>query len=58
MKTYVEDRKNQNPNSTLLFVILVGDNFYWNGVDGHRFQTTWKDIYGELTDYPWHLGLI
>ena len=26
---YVKQRKQRNPNSTLLFVLLVGDNFYW-----------------------------
>lgn len=54
MKTYVADRKQQKPHSRLLFIILVGDNFYWNGVSDNRFELTWKDIYGELaTDVPW-----
>lgn len=54
MKAYVDNRKNENTNSTLLFIILVGDNFYWNGVSAGRFEETWQDIYKELaTDYPW-----
>jgi len=54
MKAYVADRKQQKPHSRLLFIILVGDNFYWNGVSDNRFELTWKDIYGELaTDIPW-----
>lgn len=58
MKSYVTDRKTRNPNSKLLFIILVGDNFYWNGVSDNRFELTWKDIYEELaTDYPWFVIL-
>eukprot|EP00438_Fugacium_kawagutii_P003494 Skav218375 [mRNA] locus=scaffold2066:227567:228463:+ [translate_table: standard] len=54
MKSYVANRAEQNPNSKLLFIILVGDNFYWNGVSDNRFELTWKDVYGELaTEYPW-----
>eukprot|EP00930_Biecheleria_cincta_P017348 TRINITY_DN1381_c0_g1_i3.p1 TRINITY_DN1381_c0_g1~~TRINITY_DN1381_c0_g1_i3.p1 ORF type:complete len:575 (+),score=66.33 TRINITY_DN1381_c0_g1_i3:93-1727(+) len=54
MKEYVANRQKLNPRSTLLFVLMVGDNFYWLGVKEGRFKTTWKDIYGEeLTSVPW-----
>mmetsp|Transcript_32324 Transcript_32324/g.58681 ORF Transcript_32324/g.58681 Transcript_32324/m.58681 type:complete len:563 (-) Transcript_32324:124-1812(-) len=53
MKKYVADRKEANPNSELLFVLMVGDNFYWTGASEGRFQATWKDVYGDLTDVPW-----
>lgn len=54
MKTYVANRKAKNPNSELLFVLSVGDNFYWTGVTPGRFDKTWADIYGDtLTSVPW-----
>ncbi|CAE7610816.1 unnamed protein product, partial [Symbiodinium natans] len=53
MKKYVQDRKAANPKSTLLFILLVGDNFYWTGASPGRFEDTWKSVYGELADYPW-----
>lgn len=54
MQEYVTKRKQLNPKSTLLFVLMVGDNFYWIGAKAGRFRNTWKDIYSEeLTSVPW-----
>ncbi|CAE8730352.1 unnamed protein product [Polarella glacialis] len=54
MKEYVLNRRRQNPSSTLLFVLAVGDNFYWMGAKAGRFKATWADVYGEeLTSVPW-----
>eukprot|EP00405_Crypthecodinium_cohnii_P017363 CAMPEP_0206449624 /NCGR_PEP_ID=MMETSP0324_2-20121206/18209_1 /ASSEMBLY_ACC=CAM_ASM_000836 /TAXON_ID=2866 /ORGANISM="Crypthecodinium cohnii, Strain Seligo" /LENGTH=523 /DNA_ID=CAMNT_0053919055 /DNA_START=57 /DNA_END=1628 /DNA_ORIENTATION=- len=54
MKQYVAQRKQDNPNSKLLFVLAGGDNFYWTGASPGRFKATWADIYGEeLTSVPW-----
>jgi len=53
MNAYVKQRKQRNPNSTLLFVLLVGDNFYWMGCSPGRFDATWRSVYGALAEYPW-----
>lgn len=54
MKEYVADRKASNPHSTLLFVLVGGDNFYWNGAKPGRFWSTWWQVYDhELTSVPW-----
>lgn len=54
MNEYVASRKRDNPNSNLLFVLAVGDNFYWVGAKEGRFSGTWKDVYSkEITDVPW-----
>ena len=53
---YVAERKANNPRSVLLFVLLVGDNFYWTGMDpgGTGFQRAWADVYSEeLRQVPW-----
>ncbi|CAJ1456772.1 unnamed protein product, partial [Effrenium voratum] len=43
MIQYVKDREAKNPNSKLLFILVVG-----------RFESTWKKPYGELAEkYPW-----
>ncbi|CAE7036041.1 unnamed protein product, partial [Symbiodinium sp. CCMP2456] len=57
MKEYVRNRKAANPRSTLLFILLVGDNFYWTGASPGRFDATWKSVYQELADYPWFVIL-
>jgi len=54
MQEYVSHRRSHNSNSQLLFVITVGDSFYWTGAKPGRFSGTWKNIYeGELTGVPW-----
>jgi hypothetical protein len=54
MREYVANRKAAKPHSALLFVLVGGDNFYWVGAAPGRFNTTWKEVYGEeLTDVPW-----
>ncbi|CAJ1364598.1 unnamed protein product [Effrenium voratum] len=58
MIQYVKDREAKNPNSKLLFILVVGDNFYWTGVKSGRFESTWKKPYGELAEkYPWFVVL-
>ena len=38
----------------LLFFIALGDNFYWQGQNGTKWESQWLDIYGEYaTDYYW-----
>eukprot|EP00928_Gymnodinium_smaydae_P043547 TRINITY_DN2914_c2_g1_i1.p1 TRINITY_DN2914_c2_g1~~TRINITY_DN2914_c2_g1_i1.p1 ORF type:complete len:507 (-),score=77.65 TRINITY_DN2914_c2_g1_i1:64-1533(-) len=54
LQDYVAERKRQKKHSELLFVLLVGDNFYWTGAHHGRFKDTWKEVYGEvLTSVPW-----
>uniref|UniRef100_A0A7S0G0S4 Calcineurin-like phosphoesterase domain-containing protein n=1 Tax=Pyrodinium bahamense TaxID=73915 RepID=A0A7S0G0S4_9DINO len=53
MRRYVSSRRQANPNSTLSFVLAVGDNFYWTGASSGRFSSTWRDVYKELADVPW-----
>jgi len=53
MKEYVAARRARNGNSELLFVLAGGDNFYWTGAQAGRFQSTWRDVYGELAEVPW-----
>eukprot|EP00931_Biecheleriopsis_adriatica_P068920 TRINITY_DN4281_c0_g1_i2.p1 TRINITY_DN4281_c0_g1~~TRINITY_DN4281_c0_g1_i2.p1 ORF type:complete len:619 (+),score=89.40 TRINITY_DN4281_c0_g1_i2:160-2016(+) len=54
MKEYVADRKRRNPNSELLFILMVGDNFYWTGAKEGSFSSAWAQVYGpELTTVPW-----
>ena len=50
MREYVTERKRRNPKSTLLFVLSVGDNFYWVGGGALRFEKTWHDVYSNKTD--------
>lgn len=51
---YVQQRKQKNPSSTLLFVLAVGDNFYWMGANAENFQSTWASVYSdELRSVPW-----
>jgi len=38
----------------LLFVLSVGDNFYWQGANASKFKAQWEDIYSEeLRSVPW-----
>jgi len=54
MHEYVAARKRRNPRSTLLFVLSVGDNFYWHGCQENSFNETWLRVYSkELLDVPW-----
>jgi len=54
MREFVVNRQRRNPHSQLLFVLVGGDNFYWNGASAGRFRRTWLDVYGpELTNVPW-----
>jgi len=54
MLEYVQKRKTSQPYSKLLFVLVVGDNFYWTGASAGRFKGTWLDVYDkELTSVPW-----
>jgi len=60
MQRYVTQRAADNPRSKLLFVLAVGDNFYWVGLDDKGSQlNAWKRIYGgeagafDLTSVPW-----
>lgn len=54
MLQYVVDRKRANPRSTLLFVLSLGDNFYWAGATEAHFNQTWLSTYApELLDVPW-----
>ena len=59
MQKYAADRAAKNPRSKLLFVLAVGDNFYWVGLDDRGSQLeAWKPMYGkaggfDLTSVPW-----
>lgn len=54
MNVYVAQKQSANPNSKLLFVLLVGDNMYWTGASTGRFNATWYSVYGPvLTSVPW-----
>ena len=45
--------KNKN-NKNLLFVLTLGDNFYWTGLDrGDMFENTWSNFYKDLCNYKW-----
>lgn len=45
---------NNKDNKNLLFVLTVGDNFYWTGLDqGDMFKNTWSNIYKDLCYYKW-----
>lgn len=51
---YVSQRKAKNPNSELLFVLYVGDNFYWNGANDAAFRDGWSNVYSkDLLSVPW-----
>lgn len=50
---YIQQRKQQNPQSTLLFVLSAGDNFYWMGANADTLAT-WQNVYSaELRSVPW-----
>mmetsp|Transcript_25424 Transcript_25424/g.45121 ORF Transcript_25424/g.45121 Transcript_25424/m.45121 type:complete len:495 (-) Transcript_25424:80-1564(-) len=54
MADYVRERKSKNPHSTLLFVLSVGDNFYWTGCTEERVREGWAEAYApELLAVPW-----
>lgn len=55
LRAYVSQRSARNPASQLLFVLSVGDNFYWTGLDDRGSQLqAWRRIYGpNLTAVPW-----
>ena len=46
---------NNNKNKNLLFVLTVGDNFYWTGLedDSNMFTTEWSEYYKDLCNYKW-----
>lgn len=51
---YVQLRKQQNPRSTLLFVLSVGDNFYWMGANSDTMRAGWANVYSQdLLSVPW-----
>ena len=57
MRAYRKSR----PNDKLLFILGVGDNFYWTGLgqDFNKLRTQWKEVYtgaselDDLTNVPW-----
>ena len=62
MKAYVADRRKRNERSRLLFVLAVGDNFYWTGLgdDFGGLRDNWSRTYSgadeddvDLTSVPW-----
>jgi len=54
MAQFVRQRKQERPHSTLLFVLALGDNFYWSGATAAHFNQTWLDVYApELLEVPW-----
>jgi len=47
-------QKKAQAGSKLLFVLSVGDNFYWYGAAEDKFKVQWEDIYSEeLRAVPW-----
>ncbi len=44
MNKYVADQR--AAGKTLLFVAVVGDNFYWTGQPGGSWDQQWADVYG------------
>lgn len=45
--------KNKN-DKNLLFVLTLGDNFYWTGLDrGDMFTNVWSNFYKDLCNYRW-----
>lgn len=44
MNAFVEQQK--AAGKTLLFVAVVGDNFYWTGQSGNVWSSQWGDVYG------------
>lgn len=45
---------NDNPGKNLLFIAVLGDNFYWTGQDGTLWDSDWYNIYDKkLTNVPW-----
>mmetsp|Transcript_30998 Transcript_30998/g.55507 ORF Transcript_30998/g.55507 Transcript_30998/m.55507 type:complete len:495 (-) Transcript_30998:118-1602(-) len=54
MANYVRERREINEHSTLLFVLSVGDNFYWTGATEQLFKQAWADVYDpEILEVPW-----
>jgi len=52
MKAFVKSQKSKGKN--LLFVGVVGDNFYASGQTCKLWKYAWTDKYGEVaSDYPW-----
>ena len=51
MKSYVQAQS--AAGKTLLFVAVVGDNFYWTGQTGDVWAQYWGDVYG-VTDKTSH----
>lgn len=57
MKAYVQNQAEQG--RTCLFIAAVGDNFYWSGQNGNKWEQFWGDVYGTadenspLYNIPW-----
>eukprot|EP01084_Bolivina_argentea_P286815 492070_1 len=45
--------KQKSQGKNLLAIISLGDNFYFKGQNCQYWQRRWKDVYKELTNYPW-----
>lgn len=47
----------------LLFILTLGDNFYWTGLNNdtnpitNMFNTRWANTYGPLCNYKWLAGM-
>lgn len=61
MKAYVKSQK--EAGKTLLAILTVGDNFYWNGAKSEFWDERWANVYGTndpnspLFDVPWLANL-
>lgn len=54
LKYYNDNKATKN----LLFILTLGDNFYWTGMDRDAMlRLRWKDTYGDLCNYKWLAGM-